>query len=348
MESSGFDLLSTVEYGGCSAKLAPSRLEGLLAGLLSQTDPNVLVDTSTHDDAGVYQLDDQTALIQTTDFFPPICSDPYEYGQIAAANALSDVFAMGGRVLTALNIVLFPSTQIPLEVLREILRGGMDKVNESGGVVIGGHTIEDYPPKYGLAVSGVVHPKRIITNASARAGDRLILSKPIGVGILSAGNRIGIVGEKAYRHALDTMKQLNRNGALIMQEFGVRAATDITGFGLLGHALKMAKASEVTFCIQGAEVPLLPEAYILADQGCLPGAAFRNQEYVEGACSFRPGFDYTLKMLLCDAQTSGGLLMSAGRSYAEQVVERLHQAGYSQAALVGEVIPLRDKYLIIV
>ena len=325
----------------------PPSWRAVLAGLPLPTDPHILVDTSTHDDAGVYQLDEQTAIIHTTDFFPPICSDPYEYGQIAAANALSDVFAMGGRILTALNIVLFPSAKIPLEVLREILRGGIDKVNESGGVVIGGHTIENSSSKYGLAVNGVVSPRRIITNASARAGDRLILSKPIGVGILSAGNRIGMAGESSYRLALETMKQLNRGGASIMQEFGVRAATDITGFGLLGHALKMAKASAVSFNIQSAHVPLLPDAYRLADQGCLPGAAFRNQEYVEGNCFFHPALDYSLKMLLCDAQTSGGLLMSVDQSVAEEVVERLHQAGYPQAALIGEVTPLGEKHLVL-
>ncbi len=347
MESDRFDLLSTVEYGGCSAKLSPGKLEEALQGLPQAADSRVLVDIRTHDDAGIFLLDPQTALIQTTDFFPPVCSDPFEFGQIAAANALSDVFAMGGEVLTALNIVLFPSSRIPLDVLREILRGGAEKVHEAGGVILGGHTIDDYPPKYGLAVTGTVHPERIITNAGARPGDRLILAKPIGTGIITAGHRIGEAGEAALRAALDGMKQLNRAGALLMQEFGVRCATDVTGFGLLGHALRLAQASRVTLRFQAIEVPILPEAYDLAEMGCLPGAAFRNQEFVEPHCRFRPGFDYSLRMLLLDAQTSGGLLLCAGEDKAGQILERLREAGYGRAALVGEALPESREHLIV-
>jgi selenide, water dikinase len=345
MATSGFDLLSTVDFGGCSAKLGPRKLEEALAGLPAVTDPRVLVDIRTHDDAGIYRLNEETALIQTTDFFPPVCSDPYEFGQIAAANALSDVFAMGGEVLTAMNLVMFPSTRIPLEVLREILRGGAEKVHESGGVIIGGHTIDDYPPKYGLAVTGVVHPDRIITNAAASPGDRLILSKPIGMGILSAGQKLGIAGGEAYRYALQTMKQLNRAGARIMQKFMVKAATDITGFGLLGHALRMAEASGVTLKIKGFEAPILPEAYDLAEKGCLPGAAFRNQEFVEGSCRFRLGFDYSMKMLLQDAQTSGGLLMAVKEACCFEVLKHLQAEGYRHAAIIGEVLPPAGKPL---
>jgi selenide,water dikinase len=334
-----FDLLNTVEDGGCSAKLDPGKLEEALRDLFLASDPNVLVDTRFHDDAGVYRIDEETALIQTVDFFPPVCSDPYTYGQIAAANALSDVYAMGGRVLTALNLVLFPSAKIPMEVLREILRGGLEKVAESGGVIVGGHTIDDYPPKYGLAVTGVVHPAKIVTNAAAMPGELLVLSKPLGVGILIAARRIGMADEEDYRQALEVMKQLNRGGAEIMQRFQIRAATDITGFGLLGHALKMAVAGRVTFRIRAIDVPILPSAYFLADAGCLPGAAFRNLRFVEKETRFRASLDDCLKMLLCDAQTSGGLLMTVKESVAEPVLAQLHDSGYPEARVIGEVLP---------
>ncbi len=339
MNPDAYDLLNTVEDGGCSAKLDPGKLEEALRDLFFASDPNVLVDTRFHDDAGVYRIDEETALIQTVDFFPPVCSDPYTYGQIAAANALSDVYAMGGRVLTALNLVLFPSAKMPMEVLREILRGGLEKVAEAGGVIVGGHTIDDYPPKYGLAVTGVVHPAKIVTNAAAVPGDLLLLSKPLGVGILSAARRIGMADEEGYRQALAIMKQLNRGGADIMQRFQIRAATDITGFGLLGHALKMAVAGRVTFRIRAIDVPILPSAYFLAEAGCLPGAAFRNLRFVEKETRFRASLDYCLKMLLCDAQTSGGLLMAVKESVAEPVLSQLHDSGYPEARVIGEVLP---------
>jgi selenide, water dikinase len=255
-----FDLLSTVDQGGCSAKLSPARLAQVMAGIKLPTNDSLLVDTSTHDDAGVYKLTNDIALIQTVDFFPPVCSDPYDFGQIAAANALSDVYAMGGTPLTAMNIVLFPSTKIPLEILAEILRGGADKVAEAGAVIAGGHTIDDYPPKYGLAVTGVVHPQRIVTNAAAVPGEVLILTKPIGTGVVIAGKRVGETHDAEYAETIASMKQLNKAGGFAMQEDNVRAGTDITGFGLLGHAKKMADASMVTFIIRAGKIPLLAGA----------------------------------------------------------------------------------------
>ncbi len=333
-----FDLLTTVEQGGCSAKLAPGRLAEVLKRLVQQAHPDLLVDISTHDDAGVYRIDDQTALIQTLDFFPPVCSEPREFGRIAAANALSDVFAMGGRVLTAMNIVGFPATRIPLEVLAEILAGGQEKVAEAGGVMVGGHTIDDWPPKYGLSVTGVVHPQRIITNAGLRPGLALILSKPLGTGTLVAGRRVGLATEEDYRAALDTMQQLNRGGAEVMQALDVRAGTDITGFGLLGHAMQMADASTVTLRIQASRVPLLRGAYALAESGCLPGAMFRNLDYVEKSTRFEPGIAYSLRMLLLDPQTSGGLFFGVAPAKAEHALQELRAAGYAHAAVVGETI----------
>jgi selenide, water dikinase len=333
-----FDLLSTVEYGGCSAKLSAVKLAEALKSLPRVTHPDLLVDIETHDDAGVYRIAPDLALIQTVDFFPPVCSDPYEFGQIAAANALSDVYAMGGSALTAMNIMLFPSNRIPLEVLSDILRGGRDKVTEAGCIIVGGHTIDDYPPKYGLAVTGTVHPGRIITNAAAKTGDALILTKPLGTGIIIAGKRTGLADESAYRSALDSMRLLNKNGAALMQEYGVRSATDITGFGLAGHALKMARGSGVTMRLFTGRIPILPGAYALAELGCLPGACFRNQEFAQGSCRFAAGVGYTAKMLLFDAQTSGGLFMAVAHDRAPALCDALRKADYPEAAIIGEVV----------
>lgn len=337
-----FDLMKTVEYGGCSAKLPATKLSEALATLPKLSHPDLLVDIETHDDAGVFRIGPDRALILTVDFFPPVCSDPYQFGKIAAANALSDVYAMGGRVLTALNIVAFPSSRIPLEVLREILRGGQEKVQEAGGVIAGGHTIDDYPPKYGLAVTGEVHPDKITTNSNAQPGQKLILTKALGTGTIVAGKRIGEIGETEYQKALTTMEMLNARGAEIMSRHRVRCATDITGFGLLGHALKMADGSNVTISIDTTALPLLPGAYDLADLGCIPGGCFRNQEFVEPRASFASTIDYNKKMLALDPQTSGGLLMCVEDSIAEKVLDELRETGYHDASLIGKVEPRRD------
>lgn len=340
-----FDLLSTVEYGGCSAKLSPAQLADLLKDLPMGSDARLLVGTDTHDDAGVWKLTEEIALIQTTDFFPPVCSDPYDFGQIAAANALSDVYAMGGVPINALNLVMFPQNKIPLEVLRDILRGGIDKVLESGAVVAGGHTIDDSPPKYGLAVTGVVHPSRIITNAHARPGELIILTKPIGTGVLVAGHRVGEANIECYRNAIESMKLLNRGGSEVMQQCGSRCATDVTGFGLLGHALKMADASGVCLRIDAASVPLLDDTYRLLDMGCIPGGAFRNLDFVQEKCVFGPGLDYNLKMALLDPQTSGGLLFTVSENRADEAVRMLHGKGFVRAAVIGEVVDRKTELL---
>lgn len=342
-----FDLLSTVEYGGCSAKMPPDALTSALSGLPVPDNKNLLVGISTHDDAGVYKLTDDLALIQTTDFFPPVCSDPYTFGKIAAANALSDVYAMGGTVITAMNLVMFPSQKIPLEVLREILRGGQEKVAEAGGVIAGGHTIDDYPPKYGLAVSGIVHPDRIIRNDRAMPGDVLILTKPLGTGTLVAGQRCGCAGEEDYRNALCSMETLNRNTAEIMQQFNVRCATDITGFGLLGHALSMARGSGVSLRFESTALPILPGAYELLELGCIPGGSFRNLRYVEENCQFAAALDYNLKMVMADAQTSGGMLICAPPQTAGDMLSALRCSGSPCSAIIGTVLPLEYRDLFI-
>ena len=335
-----FDLLTTVESGGCSAKLPPGELDELLKDLPILKRDELLVGSETHDDASVWRISDETAIITTTDFFPPVCSDAYEFGQIAAANALSDVYAMGGEALTALNLMMFPSARIDLSVMKAILEGGASVAMEAGVVLSGGHTLDDYPPKYGLAVTGVVHPDRIITNAAARPGETLILTKPLGTGVLVAGRRLGEAGDDDYRGALEGMKLLNREASRIMQRHGVCCATDVTGFSLIGHALKLARASGVTLEIEAESLPALPGARGLIELGCIPGASFRNLRYVEGETAFDAGLDYTLKMLALDAQTSGGILMSVDSSSADGILEELRQC-YPAAALIGRTTERR-------
>lgn len=330
------NLLSLTDQGGCSAKLSATELAKALADLPKTQHENVLVDIETHDDAGVYKIREDYALVQTTDFFPPVCSDPYDFGEIAAANALSDVYAMGGEVLTALNIILFPAN-LPLTTLKEILRGSQDKVAEAGGVIIGGHTIANDVPVCGLSVTGWVHPDRIVTNAGAKPGDLLILTKPVGTGVIISAKRNDLADEETYQAALDSMKHLNRNAAEVMRHYDIKGATDITGFGLLGHALKLAQASGVSMKLEAAKVPMLNEVLSLIELGCIPGAAFRNLEYAEPDCYFDPTLDYNHKMLLCDAQTSGGMLICVTENKAEAMIADLKKAGYPHSTLIGQV-----------
>ncbi|TFH22650.1 MAG: selenide, water dikinase SelD [Bacteroidia bacterium] len=334
-----FDLLSTIEYGGCSAKLPAGLLSEVLSKLQVSTDPRLLVDVDTHDDAGVYKISEDTALIFTTDFFPPICSDAYEFGEIAAANALSDVYAMGGTPLMALNLMMFSQEKIPLEVFGEILRGGQHKVSEAGALVVGGHTIDDHPPKFGLAVIGTIHPDKLITNAGAMPGDLLVLTKPIGTGALVSGMKSGICSLTDYKRALEQMKQLNKLGAELAVKYGVNGMTDITGFGLAGHAMKMAEASKVSFRMRCSQIPLLPGAYQVFEKGSIPGATFRNLEFTGSKVHFTRGVTYNLKMLMHDAQTSGGLLMSVNPDHADQLVKELNDLDSSgESSIVGEVL----------
>lgn len=342
-----YDLLSTVEYGGCSAKLNAADLEKALAGLPTTPHKDLLVDINTHDDAGVIKISDELALIQTTDFFSPVCADPYEFGEIAAANALSDVYAMGGEVLSVLNIVAFPA-HVPMEVLRQILEGGILKVKEAGGLMMGGHTIVNDVPLYGLAVTGKVHPDKIITNAGAKPGDVLLLTKPIGAGIVMAGKRIGEADEAHYRSVLDSMKLLNRNAVKIMQQYGVKCATDITGFGMAGHALKLALASAVGIRIDVSKLPVFEGAMALLEMGCVPGACFRNLEFVEAKAQFSNNLTYENKMLVMDAQTSGGLLVCCSKAIANDLAADLQNAGFPHTAVIGEVMEAGEGFLEIV
>jgi selenide,water dikinase len=339
------DLLQMVEHGGCSSKIPPKQLEEVLKHLPVAVDPNILVNIDTQDDAGVYRINDDLALIFTTDFFPPVCSDPYEFGQIAAANSISDVYAMGANPILALNIMMFPASKLPVDAFAQILKGGFDKAAEAGVKIIGGHTIDDSPPKYGLAVIGFAHPERLTTNAGAKPGDSLILTKPLGTGIVLAGHRLGMVNNKILKETLNNMKLLNKTGAEAMRRFSIIGATDITGFGLAGHTLKMAKSSNVSIEINMSAVPLVGNTLQLVDDGCIPGASFTNLEYVEGDTEFSSNLCYNLKMIALDAQTSGGLLISVNNQKAAELLKELKSAGLIMSSIIGKVISRKEKLL---
>jgi len=290
------------------------------------------------DDAGVYRLTDDIALVQTIDFFPPIVDDPFSFGQIAGANALSDIYAMGGKPLTAMNLVAFPIKKMEGTILKEILKGGYSKVQESGALLVGGHSIDDADIKYGLSVTGVVHPNRILTNAHARPGDRLALTKPLGTGIIATALKGGIASQEAITKITESMVTLNRVASEVMVEFGVNACTDITGFGLLGHALEMAMASDVGIVIQSQSVPIFPEAEEYASGGMVPGGTGRNRDFA--SCRLEiPGPVPNGRMdILYDAQTSGGLLISVDGERVEMFLKLLHRRGVQWATIIGEVV----------
>ncbi len=337
------DLLEYSKVGGCSAKIPQDKLLDILSQLKPLKDNNILVGISTSDDAGVYKINDDTALIVTTDFFPAVCSDPYEFGQIAAANSISDVYAMGGTPLLVLNIIMFPSTELPMEVLGDILKGGQDKINESGALVMGGHTIDDATVKYGLAVVGTCHPDRVVTNDGVKCGQKLILTKPLGIGVLIAAKRMGVCSDEAYREAVNQMKSLNKEAAEVMREFGVTGATDITGFGLVGHLLKMAEGSGVTININSSSIPTMNEVDSLLEQGCIPGTAFTNIKSVGDKVVFAKKIALSRKMLCADAQTSGGILMAVDSDKAGAAVAKLRSMGCISATIIGEAVKKEKK-----
>ncbi|WP_320053108.1 selenide, water dikinase SelD [uncultured Acetobacteroides sp.] len=329
------DLLTTVEYGGCSAKLSAKELDKLLASFPLFNDPNILVDNSLHDDAGVYKISDDLALIFTTDFFPPICSDPFTFGKIAAANSLSDVYAMGGVPFMALNINMYPST-LPVEGLAEIIRGGNEIALEAGVAILGGHTIDDAVPKYGMAVVGRVNPNRIITNSGLKVGQKLILTKPLGTGAIQAAQRVGLASKEQIDEILVSMSTLNARSLNVLNEFSPTGGTDITGFGLGGHAFRMAKASNVSIEIYQDQLPYFSGVKLIYETGCIPGASFRNREFLGDEVDFSNSLSYEEKMLIFDAQTSGGLLFGIDENLAISAIELLKN-GNLNGWIVGEV-----------
>jgi selenide,water dikinase len=301
-----------------------------------QSHPDLLVGMETADDAGVFRLTPEIALIQTVDFFTPVVNDPYTFGQIAAANALSDVYAMGGRPLTALNIVCYPSQTVPKEVLQAILAGGLDKINEAGALLVGGHSVDDPELKYGLAVTGVVHPERVLTNAGARTGDHLVLTKPLGTGVIATAMKGRLASPEAEAEAIQVMTALNRLPAACLETLAVHAITDITGFGLLGHALEMAVASQVELTFAAHQVPVLAAAREYAAMGLMPAGSFANRRFCEKHLQVVAGLDPLLVDLFSDAQTNGGLLLAVSPDQAHSVLECLQRHGIP-AALIGEV-----------
>ncbi len=314
-----------------------TELGDILKQLPQPNDPRLLVGINTADDAGVYQLTDEIALIQTVDFFTPIVDDPYDFGRISAANSLSDVYAMGGKPLTALNIVGFHQKFFSNDILVKILSGGYDKVSEAEAIIVGGHTIMDEELKYGLAVTGIIHPAKVVTNAGARPGDRLILTKPLGTGIISTALKAGQNLGDLLSRAVEVMATLNRSASEAMQVVGVSACTDITGFGLLGHGYEMAAASQVGFKIWAKAVPVFEEAIQLANEGFVPGGTSNNRYYLNDKVILPDSLDWALATLLFDAQTSGGLLISVPAPKVDRLLEQLQQRNVATMAVIGEV-----------
>ena len=328
---------------GCGAKVGAGTLVHMLKGFRTHQDPRLIVGYDKSDDASVYVLDDETALVQTTDFFPPIVDDPFLYGQIAAANAMSDVYAMGGEPKLALNILCIPEQMEPGAV-QEILRGGYDKAYEAGAIITGGHTIHGAEPIYGLAVSGFVHPKKVLKNCGARPGDVLLLTKPLGIGILTTAAKADLVEPPVLERIYRQMATLNKAARDIMVRYPVHSCTDVTGFALLGHSFEMAQGSGCSIHIQTSRVPFHPEAYPLAEMGFIPAGAYRNRDYAQAGVEVRGAGSRAMQDILYDPQTSGGLLMALPEADARACLAELRDV-LPQAAAVGYVTEREEAWI---
>jgi selenide,water dikinase len=339
MDASDLRLTSFSHGGGCGCKIAP----GLLSDILKQSKdfpvpPQLLVGIETADDAAVYQLNDEQALIATTDFFMPIVDDPFDFGRIAATNAISDVYAMGGTPIMALALVGMPIDKLPVEIIGKILAGGESVCAAAGIPVAGGHTIDSVEPIYGLVVMGLVHPNKLKRNAGAKSGDKLILGKPLGVGILSAALKKGALNAAGYDAMIASTTKLNTPGRALSDIAGVHALTDVTGFGLLGHAREMALGAKLSARINMHAVPFLPDVEMLAAQGFVTGASGRNWAGYGNDVKLADGITPVQQALLCDPQTSGGLLVACAEDTVDQVLDIFRQQGFAQAALVGDMV----------
>ena len=333
-------LTKLASCAGCGAKVGAGTLVRLLEGFETHYDPRLIVGYDKSDDASVYVLDETTALVQTTDFFPPIVDDPFLYGQIAAANALSDVYAMGGEPKLALNIMCL-APDMDKHTVQEILRGGYAKAYEAGAIITGGHTIQGAEPIYGLAVSGFVHPHHVLTNSGAKPGDVLILTKPLGIGILTTAAKADLVEKDVLDRIYRQMATLNKTARDIMVKYPVHSCTDVTGFALLGHSFEMAQGSECTIHIQSACVPFHPEAYEFAEMGFIPAGAYRNREYAEQGVNVIGNVSRAMQDICYDPQTSGGLLIAVAQEAAEACLAELRSV-IPQAAKVGYVTERMD------
>ncbi len=338
-------LTKLANCAGCGAKVGAGTLAKLLGDFPPEADPNLLVGFDHADDASVYRVSDTLALVQTLDFFPPIADDPYTYGRIAAANALSDVYAMGGTPKLAQNILAIPE-DMPGEAVREILRGGFDAAREAGALITGGHSIFDEEPKYGMCVTGFVHPAKVLTNAGAKAGDVLFLTKPLGCGVITTAAKAGRCPEESLKAAIASMTRLNKYAAEAMAGFRTHACTDVTGFSLMGHALEMAQASKVTMEFTACAIPLLPGALELAREGLLPGGMYRNRAFAEAYVEAE-GLEQAFVDLLFDPQTSGGLLVAMdpvdADAFEAQLCEKAplaRRVGFVRESSLGKIIVL--------
>lgn len=330
---------------GCGAKVGAGVLTRLLKDFPTRYDENLIVGYDKSDDASVYRISDTLALVQTTDFFPPIVDDPFLYGQIAAANALSDVYAMGGEPKLALNVMCITDT-MRKETVQDILRGGYTKAYEAGAIITGGHTISGAEPVYGLAVSGFVHPDRVLTNAAAREGDVLILTKPLGVGILTTAAKADMVAEPVLKRIYEQMATLNKEARDCMVRYEVHSCTDVTGFGLLGHSYEMAQGSGMTIHLETQRIPYHREAYEAAQMGLIPAGAYRNREYAENGVTIKGDIPLAIQDILYDPQTSGGLLIAAAQKDAEKLLQELKER-IPVAEIIGYVTAREEKELVL-
>lgn len=329
--------------GGCTAKLGPGILSRVLERIPKKYDENLLIGFESSDDASVYKLTDDIAMVQTLDFFPPMVDDPYTFGKIAAANALSDIYAMGGEVKTALNIVCFPE-QMDLNILGDIIQGGSEKVEEAGGVLSGGHSIMDQDVKYGLSVTGIINPNKIYQNNGCKVGDKLILTKPLGVGIISTANRVGEASKEAMDKAIESMCTLNKYAAEIIKKYDVHACTDVTGFSLLGHLNEMV-AGDCSAIIESTKVPYIKEARQYADEFLLTAAAQRNRNFLQDKVLFNID-DFAMEEILFDPQTSGGLLIAVNPEDVEEIMKELETLSLP-CGVIGEVINQKQHKIIV-
>jgi selenide,water dikinase len=337
-------LTQMTKTAGCAAKIGPGTLAGVLENLPKFHDPNLLVGIETSDDGAIYKVSDDLALIQTLDFFTPVVDDPYTFGQVAAANALSDIYAMGGEPKIALNIVAWPNCVNP-QLLGKILEGGASKVLEAGAVLAGGHSVQDDEPKYGLSVTGFVHPDKVFKNCGARPGDVLILTKPLGTGIINTAVKADMASEKAKEEVVKVMTSLNQKAKRVIENYDVHSCTDVTGFGLAGHSMEMAEGSNVTIELFMADLPLQSEAVELAQMGLIPKGAYKNRSYTEAKVDFGTTEEY-LCDIFCDPQTSGGLLVSVTEEDAEKIIKDLEEAGLETSfGIIGRVLEKEEKFV---
>lgn len=331
-------LTSYTKFSGCGAKLGPALLDKALCGLKQPVYKNLISDFSTSDDAGIYRISDETALVQTVDFFPPIVDDPYIFGQIAAANSLSDVYAMGGKPVTALSLVCFPKDKAEIETLRLIMDGGLNKLIEAETALVGGHSIEDDELKFGFSITGTVHPDKVLYNNSPRLKEKLILTKPLGTGIINTALRGGIASEKSVEAFIDTMRTLNKTAAEILNSYNVSSCTDVTGFGLVGHACEMTGKAEVGLKIFPGRLQLLPDVTEYAQMGLIPAGTYRNRDYRRKFVTNYEEVNRTVMDLLFDPQTSGGLLFTVSDNQAEAICREMNNKGVP-AHIIGETCP---------